>query len=250
MGSNFGSECHKIDLQIPICSNSHLFAKNLQTFLKLPFTKMKPARKTKKKRFFVTLRISRSKNVQNAYPRFGPKMREDCLSDSLHQWTFAIPSQFVFLKGMCFGFDSATKIDPDWKHKSHNTNVRVNVVFHCVQWDLTVHWQRLQGATSFFSDQTHFLIMRIIMLFFFNVVTTKVNFSSMFSRNLAIWSHHNNKLSAKSFPFCVTASVLTLQIPICSNSHLFESVLYIRIVSKKKLEINWKCILDFQKIKW
>ena len=132
MGSHFGSECHKIDLQIPIYSNSHLFAKNLQAFLKLPFTKMKPARKTRKKMFFVTLRISRSKNVQNAYPRFGPKMREDCLSDSLHQWTFAIPSQFVFLKGMRFGFDSATKIDPDWKHKSHNTNVRVNVVFHCV----------------------------------------------------------------------------------------------------------------------
>ena len=39
MGSHFGSKCHKIDLQIPICSNSHLFAKSLQAFLKLQFSK-------------------------------------------------------------------------------------------------------------------------------------------------------------------------------------------------------------------
>ena len=141
--------------------------------------------------------------------------------------THSISGHSQYRPSLRFGFDSATKIDPDWKHKSHNTNVRLNVVFHCVQRDLTVHWQRLQGATSFFSDQTHFLIMRIKMLFFFNVVNRKVNFSSMFSRHLAIWSHHNNKLSAKSFPFCVTVSVLTLQIPICSNSHLFAKNLQV-----------------------
>ena len=31
---------------------------------------------------------------------------------------------------------------------------------------------------------------------------------------------------AKSFPFCATVSVLTFQIPICSKSHLFASLLY------------------------